>query len=118
EERKIRKASADLSAIRGILADLATREVEANHNRTKFFTRSVIKTMSASTNMRANPDKQAAFKVLKTAKVPSVLIELAYVSNKRDAANLKSRKWRSRVAKSIAAAVDNYFSNSIARIPL
>ncbi|MEL6299583.1 MAG: N-acetylmuramoyl-L-alanine amidase [Pseudomonadota bacterium] len=118
EEAKIRKASADLSAIRGILADLASREVEANHNRTKAFTRSVIKTMSASTNMRANPDKQAAFKVLKTAKVPSVLIELAYVSNKRDAANLKSSKWRKRVAKSIAAAVDNYFTASISRIPL
>lgn len=68
--------------------------------------------------MRNQPDKQAAFRVLKTAQFPSVLIELAYVTNKRDAANLNSDAWRSKVADSIQTAVDNYFSQQIARLPM
>ncbi len=108
----------DLAAVRGILADLAGREVGATQERTNVFTRSVIEYMGASTEMRAKPDQQAAFRVLKTAQFPSVLIELAYVTNKQDAALLKSDTWRDKVSDSIMDAVENYFGNQIARLPL
>jgi len=68
--------------------------------------------------MRDDPDKQAAFRVLKTAQFPSVLIELAYVSNRKDAALLNSKIWRRKVASSITDAVDNYFGQQLARLPL
>ncbi|MEO1709489.1 MAG: N-acetylmuramoyl-L-alanine amidase [Pseudomonadota bacterium] len=118
EARQIRKARGDVSAVRNILADLAGRDVEATKRKTDLFAGAVIKTMSATTKMRRRPDKEAAFKVLKTQKVPSVLIELAFVSNKHDAALLRSQKWRNKVSQSITSAVDNYFSHSIARLPL
>lgn len=118
EASRIRNTSADVSSVRHILADLAAREVEANDDRTALFTQAVIETMSTSTNMRKYPDKEAAFAVLRTAKVPSVLIELAFVTNRRDARNLKSATWRKRVAGSIMTAINNYFSHTLARIPL
>jgi N-acetylmuramoyl-L-alanine amidase len=74
--------------------------------------------MGASTNMRNDPDQQASFRVLKTAQFPSVLIELAYVTNKQDAINLKSDAWREKVSDSILTAVDNYFSHQLAQIPM
>jgi N-acetylmuramoyl-L-alanine amidase len=73
--------------------------------------------MGESTPMRNEPDQQAAFRVLKTAQFPSVLIELAYVTNKQDASNLQSDGWRGKVAQSIVSAIDNYFSHEIARLP-
>ena len=60
--------------------------------------------------MRNEPDQQAGFRVLKTAQFPSVLIELAYVTNKQDAENLQSDIWRDKVSDSILTAIDNYFS--------
>lgn len=110
--------SGDKSAIKGILADLAQTEIQVTKARTNLFSRSVIQFMGASTNMMSNPDRQAAYRVLKTAKVPAVLIELAYVSNKEDAAKLKSDTWRTKVADSITTAVENYFSNQVARFPM
>jgi N-acetylmuramoyl-L-alanine amidase len=108
----------DMGAIKDILSDLAGREVEATRERTSLFSRSVVEYMGGSTNMRDKPDQQAAFRVLKTAQFPSVLIELAYVTNKQDAANLNSNEWRGKVADSIMTAIDNYFSQQIARLPM
>ncbi len=108
----------DARAIRSILADLAEREIAVTKERTNTFTRSVIEFMSVSTEMRPNADREANFRVLKTAKVPSVLIELAYVTNPQDARNLKSNAWRNKVADSIVTAIDNYFSYQIARLPM
>ena len=71
-----------------------------------------------TTTLRDDPDQQAAFRVLKTAKVPSVLLELAYVTNKQDAQNLKSDAWRDKVATSIVTAVENYFSHQVAHLPM
>ena len=110
--------ASDHSAVKGILADLAQTEVQVTKTRTNLFSRAVIANMGASTTMMNNPDRTAAFRVLKTAKVPAVLIELAYVSNKEDAAQLKSDEWRGKVATSIVTAIDNYFSNQIARFPM
>ncbi len=107
--------NSDQGAIKGMLSDLADTEVQVNKQRTSVFARSVIEYMGASTPMMSNPDRSAAFRVLKTATVPAVLIELAYVSNKEDAARLKSNEWRTKVSTSIVTAIENYFGNQIAR---
>lgn len=112
------EASGDASAVKGFLADLAQREVEANKDRTSVFTQSVIEYMGRSTSLRDNPDRSAAFRVLKTAQLPAVLIELAYVSNQEDARNLRSEEWRRKVAASIMTAIDNYFSHQTAQVPM
>ncbi len=114
----VRKASGDVDTVETILSDLAQRDVELTHERTNVFAKSVIETMSEHTLMRSKPDQQAAFRVLKTAQFPSVLIELAYVSNREDASNLNSDEWRNRVSESIVTAVENYFSNQLARLPM
>lgn len=111
-------SAVDLSTVRNILSEFAEREVETTQQRTNLFTRSVIEYMGETTSMRDDPDQQAAFRVLKTAQFPSVLIELAYVTNKEDAALLKSTAWREKVADSITTAVENYFSYQIARLPM
>ena len=106
----------DLKAVRGILGDLAQREVHANLERTNVFTKFAVAHMGASTTMRSQPHRTAAFKVLKTARVPAVLIELAYVSNRRDAARLQSQRWRNKVSSSLVKAIDKYFSHSMSQI--
>jgi N-acetylmuramoyl-L-alanine amidase len=104
--------------VKSILADLAERDLELTHERTGMFAKTVIENMGESTQMRSEPDKQAAFRVLKTAQFPSVLIELAYITNQQDANNLKSEEWREKVAQSIVSAIDNYFSHEIAHLPM
>jgi len=74
--------------------------------------------MGQSTGLMDDPDRSAGFRVLKTAQFPSVLIELGFVSNKEDAQLLQSDAWRQKVSGSIAAAVENYFSNQLARLPM
>jgi N-acetylmuramoyl-L-alanine amidase len=118
EIETVKKASGDVGLVKGILADLARREVEATRDRTSVLARSVIAMMGASTKMRSDPDKQASFRVLKTAQFPSILIELAYVTNKKDARNLQSKSWRNKVSASILTAVDGYFSNRLAQLPM
>jgi N-acetylmuramoyl-L-alanine amidase len=118
QESQIKKAEGDVGAVKGILEDLVGREVDATKDRSKLFAGAVIETMSDATAMRQSPDQQATFRVLKTAKFPSVLIELAYVTNKKDADNLKSDEWRSSVADSLVSAVDNYFNNKLAHLPM
>jgi N-acetylmuramoyl-L-alanine amidase len=114
----VKEFGGDSGAVRNILADLVHRETLVTKERTGTFVKSVIEYMGQSTEMKENPDRSAAFAVLKTVKVPSVLIELAYVSNKQDAELLKSEKWRGTVADSITTAIDNYFSHQVARLPM
>ena len=119
-EMKIAKQAntADSGSVTDILAELAERDREMTHERTNVFAKAVIANMSESTVMRNEPDQQAAFRVLKTAQFPSVLIELGYVSNREDADNLRSDEWRDKVADSIASAVENYFVNQVAHMPM
>jgi len=118
QTKLIQKGDGDADAVKSILADLANQEVEANKDRSKLFAGAVIETMSDATDMRSSPDQQAAFRVLKTAQFPSVLIELGYVTNRGDAENLKSDEWRAAVSDSIVTAVGTYFHNTLAHLPL
>ena len=117
ERSAIKASSSGISAVQNILADLARRDVESTAYQTASFTETVIKHMGKSTNMRSRPHRSAAFKVLKTMTMPAVLIELAYVTNRRDAQRLKSVVWRKNVAGSIATAIENYFRDE-SRLPM
>jgi N-acetylmuramoyl-L-alanine amidase len=50
---------------------------------------------------------------LRAPDVPSVLVELGYVSNKEDLQSLSSGSWRDRTADAMAAAIDGYFSTHL-----
>ncbi len=114
----VKNVDGDIGTVREILADLARREVHMNRDRTNVFVKSVIEDMGESTNLKENPDRSAAFVVIKSAKLPSILIELGYVTNEEDAELLKSEAWREKVSASIVTAIDNYFSHQLARLPM
>ena len=107
EHSQLRRLS---GSTRAILQDLNRRKSRETKARTKFLADSVVQLMSPTTLMKQQPHRRAAFRVINTSKVPSALIELAYVTNKKDAANLRSRAWQKKVASSIARAVDRYFN--------
>jgi N-acetylmuramoyl-L-alanine amidase len=93
-----------------ILIDLAQRETRTFSNR---FARQLIGEMKTTVRMHKNPLKSAGFKVLKAPDVPSVLIELGYVSNKGDLQFLVSDAWRSRTVVSVAQAIDLFFAKRV-----
>ena len=76
-----------------ILIDLAQRETRTFSNR---FARLLMGEMKTTARMHKHPLKSAGFRVLKAPDVPSVLVELGYVSNKADLRHLVSENWRSR----------------------
>jgi N-acetylmuramoyl-L-alanine amidase len=61
--------------------------------------------------VRRNAHRFAGFRVLKAPDIPSVLIELGYLSNRQDEKVLLSKKGQAALAQSIARAVDRYFES-------
>jgi N-acetylmuramoyl-L-alanine amidase len=94
-----------------ILIDLAQRETRTFSNR---FARLLMTEMKTATRMHKNPIKSAGFRVLKAPDVPSVLVELGYVSNKDDLEHLVSDNWRSRTVGAVAHAIDMFFAKRLA----
>jgi N-acetylmuramoyl-L-alanine amidase len=94
-----------------ILIDLAQRETRTFSNR---FARLLMGEMKNTVRMHKRPLKSAGFKVLKAPDVPSVLIELGYVSNKGDREHLVSENWRSRTVGSMAQAIDTFLAKRLA----
>jgi N-acetylmuramoyl-L-alanine amidase len=94
-----------------ILIDLAQRETRTFSNR---FARLLMGEMKNTVRMHKHPLKSAGFKVLKAPDVPSVLIELGYVSNKGDLEHLVSENWRSKTVGSMAQAIDAFFAKRLA----
>jgi N-acetylmuramoyl-L-alanine amidase len=94
-----------------ILIDLAQRETRTFSNR---FARMLMGEMKGTVRMHKHPLKSAGFRVLKAPDVPSVLVELGYVSNKGDLEHLVSEAWRSRTVGSMAQAIDVFLGKRLA----
>lgn len=58
--------------------------------------------------------RSAGFRVLKAYDVPSVLIEIGFITNKDDEAQMTSAAWRDKTAAALVGAFDRYFSDRVA----
>ena len=85
-----------------ILFDLTRRETRAFAH---LFSRDLVARMSKATTMHKIPNRAAGFKVLKAPDVPSVLIELGYLSSDKDVKAMTSPDWRARSAQAVAEAI-------------
>lgn len=70
----------------------------------------LVRHLSNSVGVINNPHRHAKFRVLRAPDIPSVLIELGYLSNVEDEKSLIDPVWRGKAADSIAAAVAEYAS--------
>jgi N-acetylmuramoyl-L-alanine amidase len=93
-----------------ILIDLAQRETRTFSNH---FARLLVGEMKNTARMHKHPLKSAGFRVLKAPDVPSVLIELGYVSNKADLQQLVSESWRSKTVGAVAQAIEAFFARRV-----
>jgi len=101
----------DAGEVAGILLDLALRETK---NHSIYFARRVVKNLKPVTPLNRRPVRSAGFKVLRAPDVPSVLLELGYLSNRHDEKNLVSSKWRRKAAGAVTAAIEGFFSPEVA----
>ena len=102
---------AENEEVTDILIDLVQRESKTH---SLVFAKKAVAEMKPVTAFTGKPMRSAGFVVLKAPDVPSVLIELGYLSSDHDEKQLTSAAWRDRVAKAMARAVQNYFSQQLA----
>ncbi len=97
--------------VANILVDLAQRETKTFSMQ---FARTLVGELKAAARLHKHPLKSAGFKVLLAPDVPSVLLELGYMSTKDDLKQLTSAAWRARTAQALAQAVDSFFTPRVA----
>lgn len=98
-------------AVTDILLDLVRRETRTF---SAHFAQAAVSELTDTVKLNKNPQRAAGFHVLRAHDVPSVLIELGYMSNADDEALLTSKKWRDRTADAVSRAVTAYFAPRLA----
>jgi N-acetylmuramoyl-L-alanine amidase len=99
--------SGQSDAVSAILVDLSQRETIAMSEE---FARLVLREGQGRLRFRERGMQSAAFVVLKSADLPSVLFEAGYISNVQDAAQLSSPEGRAAFASVTAQAIKVYFA--------
>ena len=89
-----------------ILASLVRQETRAGSAR---IARTLVSSLDRELPMLPNPARHAGFQVLKAADIPSVLVEMGFMSNPRDEAALRRHDHRKLVAEAMKHAVDGWF---------
>ncbi len=100
--------------VTSILIDLAQRETK---NYSVHFAKSVVDYARQTTTLLEPTHRFAGFVVLKAPDVPSVLVELGFLTNSTEEKRLTSPKWRASVASSFVKAVARYFDDRLAEGP-
>jgi N-acetylmuramoyl-L-alanine amidase len=102
--------------VAGILLDLARQETEP---RSATLAAAMVRGMTdAGGPMNRRPLREAGFSVLKSADIPSVLVEVGFLSSKRDLANLRDPIWRAVMVNAMGDAILTWRDQDAARKPL
>jgi N-acetylmuramoyl-L-alanine amidase len=98
--------------VKSILIDLMKRETA---NFSHEFSKILVPRLGKAGPLARDPQRSAAFKVLKQTHAPAVLVELGYMSNATDTKRLASAEWQRQVAAEVRFAVDTFFARQTAR---
>ncbi len=98
-----------------ILSELGSR---SKKNRSLALAHYLIENLKDKMKFNIRPQRSANLRVLKSAGVPAVLIELGYLSNTDDEKLLTSPEWRAVTAAAVAKAVHAFMSEHQSRLPL
>ncbi|GGE16666.1 N-acetylmuramoyl-L-alanine amidase [Gemmobacter megaterium] len=102
--------------IAGVLMDMARRETSPRAGR---LAEALVAAMrEARLTLHKVPRRAAAFSVLKAPDIPSVLIELGYMSSPRDLARLTDPAWRAQMAGAIVAGLAGWAVEDAAAVGL
>jgi len=105
-------AGLDLTAdyddeVAAILVTLAQRETM---NCSATFATLLVPELGKKVTLLNKPHRSAGFRVLKAPDMPSILVEMGYLSNPTDEAMLRSKEGRGPLIEGIVAAVDRFFA--------
>jgi len=92
--------------VAGILISRAQRET---NNRSALFADLLVVSLSSKVQLVQRSHRFAGFAVLKAPDVPSVLVELGFLSHPKDAKLLRSKTYRDKVTDGIVSGIDAYF---------
>lgn len=95
-----------IEGVQDILMDLARRETRAQSGAVAA---RLVTELSGAVRMHRVPQRAAGFRVLTAPDVPSILVELGFLSSKTDAALMTSAAWQTTAADAIARAVGAHF---------
>ena len=93
--------------IRKVLIDLSMTSV-LNHS--IFAGKEILKAVGMKAKLHSNKVEQAAFVVLKSPEIPALLIELGFMSSRKEEKLLQSKSYRQKIVQSIVRGISNYFS--------
>ncbi len=95
--------------VANILIDLASRDTM---NQSRYLANTVVSTMpdKGVHMLERKPHRSAGFAVLKALDIPSILVEMGYLTNYDEAQRLSSQDYRAKVAQGLKASVDSYFT--------
>lgn len=80
-------------------------------NKSSKYATYLVQEMSRNVKLVKNTHRFAGFAVLKAPDVPAALLEMGYLSNRTEEANLRTSSYRKKLAESVARAVDKYFKD-------
>jgi N-acetylmuramoyl-L-alanine amidase len=95
--------------VAGILVDLTVRETVNQGNRLAGMMAESLERGGVALLPRA-PHRAAGFAVLKSPDIPSILIEMGYLSDSSDARALADPRHQQQIAGAVADGVDHYFA--------
>jgi N-acetylmuramoyl-L-alanine amidase len=98
-------------AVADILQDLTLRETRGFSHR---FARKLVGEVKPVMPLSVKPHRQAGFRVLRAADLPAVLVELGYLSSRKDLDLLTSSEWRDRATGAMVTAIDRFFTTRVA----
>ena len=93
--------------VQRILASLVRRETRTGSAR---IANDLVRQLDHEVPMLDRPERHAGFVVLQSAEIPSVLVEMGFMSNPRDEAALRQASHRRLIAIAMKRAVDGYFA--------
>ena len=94
------------SQVASVLLDMARQETKPRSEAVASFILKVFK--EKITELSSQPLRYAAFSVLKSPDIPSILIEAGFMSTSSDLQNLTTKKWRRKFADSLAEAISRW----------